>query len=136
MSRLHLYLTFNGNCHEAMLFYQRCLGGKLQCQTIGDSPMAAKMPEPLKTQMLHASLENEQIVLLGSDMVGKDGLLYVNTVSLALMCKSEARLTQCFQHLIAGGGFITHPIETTFWGALFGELTDKFGNRWILHFKQ
>jgi PhnB protein len=25
-------------------------------------------------------------------------------------------------------------LEDTFWGALFGDLIDKFGNRWLLHY--
>ena len=27
-----------------------------------------------------------------------------------------------------------HSLENTFWGALFGGLTDRFGNHWLLHF--
>ena len=28
----------------------------------------------------------------------------------------------------------THPLENTFWGALFGGLTDKYGNHWLLNY--
>jgi PhnB protein len=33
-------------------------------------------------------------------------------------------------------GLKTHPIALTFWGALFGGLTDKFGNPWLLYYQQ
>jgi PhnB protein len=38
---IHRYLTFDGKCKEAMTFYKECLGGELEFQTIGDSPMNA-----------------------------------------------------------------------------------------------
>jgi PhnB protein len=34
------------------------------------------------------------------------------------------------------GGTADHPLENTFWGALFGGLTDKFGNHWLLNYSQ
>src|SRR4051812_3610794 len=48
MTRIHSYMTFNGNCREAMQFYQRSLGGELVLQTIGDSPLSDKMPRQMK----------------------------------------------------------------------------------------
>jgi PhnB protein len=31
------YLIFNGNCREAMTFYQSCLGGELNVMTFGEA---------------------------------------------------------------------------------------------------
>ena len=56
MTQINSYLTFNGNCREAMTFYQECLGGELFMQTIGESPMAEQMPLPMKESILHATL--------------------------------------------------------------------------------
>ena len=44
MLQLDSYLFFDGNCADAMRFYERTLGGKLQLMTHGDSPMAAQTP--------------------------------------------------------------------------------------------
>lgn len=55
MTQINSYLTFNGNCREAMTFYQECLGGELFMQTIGESPMAEQMPLPMKESILHAT---------------------------------------------------------------------------------
>jgi PhnB protein len=41
MTQINSYLTFNGNCQEAMIFYQKCLGGELTFQTVGESPLSA-----------------------------------------------------------------------------------------------
>lgn len=132
MNQLISYLTFNGNCREAMSFYKNCLGGELEFQTIGDSPMAERMPESLKGYILHSTLRSGAMTLMGSDMVGEQGLVQGNTVSVLIECQDEVEIYQLYQSLAAGGQ-ATHPIEQTFWGALFGGLTDRFGNNWLLH---
>lgn len=132
MNQLISYLTFNGNCREAMSFYKNCLGGELEFQTIGDSPMAERMPESLKGYILHSTLRSGAMTLMGSDMVGEQGLIQGNTVSVLIECQDEMEIYQLYRSLAAGGQ-ATHPIEQTFWGALFGGLTDRFGNNWLLH---
>ena len=133
MSSISSYLTFNGNCREAMMFYKDCLGGELSLQPIGESPLADKMPPQMKERILHATLVKDDLVLLGSDMVAENGLLKGNSVSLMLNCSSEQEIKKFYENLSAGGE-ATHPPENSFWGALFGDLTDKFGNHWLLHF--
>ncbi|MEO6758856.1 MAG: VOC family protein [Saprospiraceae bacterium] len=133
MTQIISYLTFAGNCREAMGFYRDCLGGQLQLQTIGDSPMANQMPPEMKDLILHAHLADGQLELMGSDMVGENGLQRGNAVSLMLHCASEEQVRACYSSLAAGGR-ATHPLENTFWGALFGGLTDKYGNHWLLNF--
>jgi len=133
MAHIHSYLTFNGNCKEAMTFYKNCLGGELELQTIGESPLADKMPVQMKDSILHATLTNDKLILMGSDMVDNNGLIKGNAVSLMLDCNSEKE-TQLFYATLSEDGESTHPLEISFWGALFGGLTDKFGNHWLLHF--
>ncbi len=135
MGSINSYLTFNGNCREAMTFYKKCLGGELTLQTIGESPLADKMPTQMKDSILHATLVNDKLVLLGSDMVANKGLIKGNAVSLMLDCSSKKEIQDCYTKLSAGGES-THPLEISFWGALFGDLTDKFGNHWLLHFEK
>jgi len=135
MEQINAYLTFNGNCREAMTFYQACLGGELSLQTIEGSPFADKMPDEMKACILHATLTKGQWVLMASDMVGEQGLIKGNSVSLMLNCSSETEIRAYYARLCEGGQ-ATHPLEITFWGALFGDLTDKWGNQWLLHFQQ
>lgn len=135
MANILAYLTFNGNCRQAMTFYHQCLGGELQFQTIGESPIADKMPPAMKDSILHSTLTNGQLNLLASDMVSEKGLLKGNSVSLMLNCDSEEHLRTLYQKL-SEGGEQSHPVENSFWGALFGDLIDKYGNHWLLHFQK
>jgi len=129
------YLTFNGNCKEAMAFYKECLGGELSFQTIGESPLSEHMPPQMKDCILHATLTKNGMVLMGSDMVLQSGLIKGNAVSMSLTCNSEEELRATYAHL-ANGGSADHPIEVSFWGALFVDLTDKYGNHWLLVFNR
>lgn len=133
MTKLSPYLTFNGNCKEAMTFYKDCLGGELQLQAIADSPLSEKMPEEMKKNIVHATLIADNIRIMGSDMVWEKGLIKGNSVSLMLDCSSEEEIRDRYRKL-SRGGEATHPLHISFWGALFGDLTDKYGNQWLLHF--
>lgn len=133
MIQLHSYLTFSGNCREAMNFYKDCLGGELVLQPIEGSPLADKMPADMKQCILHATLTKDELVIMASDMVPDKGLIRGNAVSLMLNCSSEKEIKTFYKNL-SRGGETTHPLEMTFWGALFGDLTDKFGNQWLLHY--
>lgn len=135
MSTINSYLTFSGNCREAMTFYKNCLGGELSFQTIGESPLSETMPRKMKKCILHSVLTNKDLVLMGSDMVSERGLLRGNAVSLLLNCSSEKEMRDYYKKL-SQGGEQTHPIENTFWNALFGGLTDKYGNNWMLNYNK
>ncbi len=133
MITINTYLTFNGNCREAMTFYKECLGGELILQTIGESPMANKMPPQIKQNILHSTLINGGVVIMASDMASEQGIIKGNSVSLMLNCSSEEEIKTCYEKL-SSEGKADHPLEDTFWGAVFGDLTDKFGNHWLLNY--
>jgi len=64
--KLITYLTFAGECENALNFYKDCLNGKiLQMSRMGDSQM--EVAEPLKNKIMHARLEFEDNILYMSD---------------------------------------------------------------------
>lgn len=52
------YFTFKGNCEEAVKFYQKVLGGKMQILRFGDAPPnpAFPVPDHMKNLVLHAGV--------------------------------------------------------------------------------
>jgi len=130
--QVHPYLTFNGNCREAMRFYQKCLGGKLTFQTIGESPLSEKMPARMKDAILHATLIKDEFVLMGSDMCD-EALDHGNALTLLLSCTSRRQLSSYYQKL-SEGGKQEHPPALTIQKSLSGDLRDKYGNKWVLHY--
>ena len=135
MKNVISYLTFNGNCREAMEFYKECVGGELSFQTIGESPMSEKMPKKMKNSILQATLTNGNVVIMATDITPQSGLVKGNNISLLLDCSSEVEIETLYKKLLVGG-YANHPLEETFWGALFGDVTDKYGNHWLLNFNK
>jgi PhnB protein len=133
MADLNAYLLFNGNCAEAMRFYQKTLGGKLDMMTGGESPVAAHIPPGNADKILHSRLLLDGgVELMASDDManapseGMHGFL----VSLAYPTAAEAR--KIFDAL-ADGGQITMPWDKPFWSDGFGMLVDRFGTPWIVN---
>jgi PhnB protein len=133
MARIDAYLRFDGNCRQAMTFYKECLGGELDLQSVGESAMAGQMPPETHKRIMHSTLRKGDLVLLGSDMMEDGGAKKGNTVTLALNCSSEEEINRFYRKLSAGGKE-TYPLKTEFWGATFGQLTDKFGIDWMLNY--
>ncbi|MFI5263674.1 MAG: VOC family protein [Candidatus Kapaibacterium sp.] len=133
MTQINAYINFSGNCREAMTFYNDCIGGELNMQTVEGSPLEADCTDALKHYILHASLTKDALLLMGSDMEGPDGFIKGNNIALSLNCSSEGEITRFFSNLSAAGK-VVHPLSAAFWGATFGVLTDRFGIRWMLNY--
>ena len=133
MTLLNPYLNFNGQCREALTFYQQCLEGDLELQKVAESPMATRMPSEKGPLILHGALvKNGAVLLMGSDMIGNN-LQPGNSVNLCLNCTSDQEINTLFDRLSAGGQ-VKVPLHQSFWGATFGEVRDKFGMIWMLNY--
>ncbi|MBK7428805.1 MAG: VOC family protein [Saprospiraceae bacterium] len=133
MNRLVPYLTFNGNCREAMTFYQSCLGGELNFQTIGESPLTESMPEKMKNCILLASLKTNLMHLMATDMAPDTGLIKGNTISLLLPCPDEETLLSLHSQLKPRNKKVNPTRNHE--GGLIVQFTDKFGVQWFLNSK-
>ncbi|GAC1429443.1 MAG: hypothetical protein PVS3B3_14380 [Ktedonobacteraceae bacterium] len=85
--------------------------------------------------ILHSSLIKDGFILMASDMVGPEGPVKGNTLSRLLDCRSAEEIQTLFANLSAGGE-TGHPLEETFRGSTFGDLTGKFGVNWLFNFNK
>lgn len=134
MTYINAYLNFNGKCREAMKFYKECFGGELVIQKVAESPMAAQMPSEMGSRILHSSLTKDGIVLMGSDMMG-NAITDGNKIGLCMNCSNPEEINEYFNKLSVGGK-IRQPLHQSFWGATYGELTDKFGIIWMFNYSK
>ena len=128
------YLAFNGNCAEAMRFYERALDGKLEVLMSGaDSPMAAQMPKEFAHRIMHARLVlSDGGVLFAGDAPGHVPYEGIKGVSITLNYDTTAQAQKVFDAL-AVGGRVTMPMQPAFWAKTWGMLVDKFGTAWIVN---
>lgn len=135
MTRINPYLRFNdGKCLEAMNFYKAIFGGKLELMTIGKSPMAKEVPAKKRDFIMHSTLTGKDFIFFGSDMM-RDKAVIGDNVTVAVDCKSEKELNEHFSKLSEGGDVFMKP-EESFWGGVFGMVTDKYGVEWMLNFQK
>lgn len=141
MSQLIPYLYFDGNCEEAITFYQSVLGGQIPYMgRYKDMPPSeesnGKIAGADGDKIMHVSLVSEGFSILASD-VPKDyaGANYKQgtNVALSINAQSREKAAEIFNGL-STGGTVTMPLQDTFWGAFFGMWTDKFGINWMVNY--
>ena len=114
MPAINPYLTFNGNCAEAMHFYQSTLGGKLQMMTNGESPVADQLPPDSKDRIMHARLEFDEGVLMASDGMPNVAYKGMHGFGVSIIYPTAAEASRVFDAL-AKGGKVGMPLGKAFW---------------------
>ncbi|MBC3190752.1 VOC family protein [Pseudonocardia sp. C8] len=129
--QMNPYLTFDNNARPAMEFYRSVLGGELTIMTFGD--MGAEGPVPPPDGVMHANLETpDGFVLMASDGDSERPVGSAAAgVSISLSGDDLGKLEGWF-HALADGGTIDVPFEKQMWGDIFGQVTDRFGVRWLV----
>ena len=130
--RINPYLTFGGNCEEAIKAYAEIFGGKIVAMMpFGESPAAANTPAEWRNKILHARLDFGDNALMASDAPpGRFQKMQGVWVSLTIDDPDEAE--RVFEAL-AEGGTIALPLGETFFATKFGMLTDRFGTPWMIN---
>lgn len=126
-----VYFTFNGNCQEAMLFYQKCFGGELELELLGEMKNTTLIPPAMHKLVSHSSLKNEKLVVMGTDLVENSQLIHGNSVATMISCENESQFNEISTKLALNGKII-QAISTNLWGNLTTDITDKFGNHWLI----
>lgn len=135
------YLNFPGNTEEAFLFYKSAFRTEFNggIHRFGDIPAEANHPpvaDSVKRMVLHVELPIlGNHVLMGTDAPKEMGFTLTkgNNMHICLEPESRAEADRLFNELSAGGN-ITMPMAEMFFGAYFGEFSDKFGINWMISF--
>ena len=128
------YLTFNGQCEEALAFYAEALGGKVTAlMRYEGSPMDNdQMPPGWGHKVMHANFQAEGAEFMASDgMPGMPAPIYGGFAMSVYVPKDKDRAEEVFNAL-ADGGKVTMPFAPPFWGGHFGMLIDRFGVPWMV----
>lgn len=126
------YITFDGNCEEALNYYAGILGGTVEIQSRYDNP-AMKAPENYRNKVLHARLHFNGLAIYASDgYPGSRAQKSSGDVALSLSFPDVETSKKVFDKLAAGGK-VGIPFEKQFWGDWHGNLEDKYGIKWMVN---
>jgi PhnB protein len=126
------FLLFEGNCAEAMRFYQACFGGELEVTLLRDTPMADQAPAHLHDKVAYAHLQSGAIEISATDWQHQTRLpLQGNTVGLYLTGSTHAELKDVFDKLAVGADpDLLDELRTLPFG-IYGHLCDRYGVHWF-----
>ena len=131
MKSINPYLIFNGNCRDAMRFYEKCLGGTLNMMPFSEAP--GNHPPEAKDRIMHANLVANGWVLMASDNMPGMAHKVGDNCFISIDCSTEGEVDKLFNAL-SDGGKVKMAVADTFWGARFGMCEDRFGVCWMFNF--
>ncbi len=129
---LNPHLNFNGDCEEALKFYEKCLGGKMTLMLPYEgTPVADHVPAAWRNKILHSELSIGGDRLTAAD-VPPENYEKPQGFSVTLNIKDPADAERIF-HALEENGTVQMPLQETFWAARFGMLIDRFGVPWMIN---
>jgi uncharacterized glyoxalase superfamily protein PhnB/uncharacterized protein YndB with AHSA1/START domain len=141
MARTSTYLNFPGNTEEAFNFYKSVFGTEFSgkgIQRFGDIPAETGHPpiaDDVKKMILHVELPIlGGHILMATDAPKEMGftLIQGNNMHICLEPETKAETKKLFDALSKGGNIVM-PLADMFFGAYFGQCTDRFGINWMFN---
>ncbi len=126
------YLFFDGRCEEALDFYKKTLGAKVEMlMRFKENPDGANYSPPGGAEkIMHSCFRIGDTSVMASDGMCA-GQPDFKGFSLSITAKDEAEAEKLFGAL-ADGGKVQMPMAKTFFSPKFGMVADKFGVGWMV----
>ncbi len=131
------FLLFDGNCAEAMTFYQGCLGGELTVTKLGDTPMKEQFPPEKHDRVINAHLKSGNIEISATDWMASPEFDPIQGNMFAIFVTGETydELQPVFNKLKDGDNNkrLQELHEMPF--GIYGQFYDKYNVQWIFRGK-
>lgn len=130
------YLFFDGRCEEALEFYKKAIGAKVEMLLrFKENPEKSSMTSHVDDdKVMHSCFRVGDTALMASDGHAK-GKPVFQGVALSITADSDVDVERMFKAL-AEGGQVQMPLAKTFFSSRFGMVADKFGVSWMVLTKQ
>lgn len=128
------YLFFDGRCEEAIDFYVKTLGAKVEAimrfKDSPEPPQPGMCPPGSDHKVMHSAFRIGETTLMASDgrCLGKPSF---QGFSLSVNAANEAEAKKMFAAL-GEGGQVQMPLSKTFFSPSFGMVADRFGVSWMV----
>jgi PhnB protein len=128
------YLMFGGDAEKALRLYEKVLGAKVEnLLRYKDGPAGPPGCEPSSEdaqRVMHALLQLGPLKIMAGDCPSSMGKPSGENVQICLEFDDPQELRRKFDGL-ADKGTVRLPVQDTFWGAVFGMVTDSYGIQWM-----
>lgn len=131
--KLRPYLTFNGQCEEALELYKTAFQAEvLQMMRFSDMPPIPgfEIPEEFKNRILQVSLKIGADFIRMSDCGPGHPLNDVESERISIAVETTVQKTKYAFEILSKEGRIGMPLGETFYSPSAGVVFDKFGVMW------
>lgn len=132
-AKVNNYLFFSGRCEEAINYYEKHLGAKVNMKLrFNESPdpvPEGMLQEGFENKIMHADFTLGDVNIFASD--GCNDATNFSGFRLSLTIQTAEEAHKVFDAL-ATGGSVEMPLAKTFWSPLYGQVTDQFGVGWMV----
>ena len=130
MTGLVPYLFLPGTAAEALTFYQGVFGGDLDLHTYAEFGRTDGPGDAIA----HGEIRGPVALFAADAGPDQDAVHVVGAVFSLLGTADAATLTRWFAAL-AEGGTAVDPLQKRPWGAHDGQVTDRYGIRWLVGYE-
>jgi PhnB protein len=125
------YLNYGGNCAEALKFYEKHLGAKINMlMTHDQAPGATNLDPKIAKSVLYANMTLGNAAIQASD-VPPERFQPMRSVYICLSVDSDAEAERIYK-ILTEGGEVYMAMGETFFATRFGQFRDKFGTSWMV----
>jgi PhnB protein len=126
------YIFFNGNCAEALGYYQKAIGARVVTRmTYGETPAKEHVAKDQHDKVIHAVLMIGNTAVMAADDCMAKGAIQHGGYGLTISVDSPEKARKIFDGL-ADGGKVTMALDKTFFAEAFGSVNDRFGVAWMV----
>lgn len=128
------YLFFDGRCEEALNFYSKAVGAKVEMlmrfKDAPEKPQPGMVPPGSENKVMHSSFKIGDTQVMASDGRCQQKPSFQG-FSLSITAKNDAEAETLFKAL-GDGGQVQMPLAKTFFASKFGMVADRFGVNWMV----
>ena len=127
------YLTYEGNCEEAVNLYKRAFGtDTIEFMRMSDMPPCDyPLPDDCKNHILQATLKfGDGFIRMSDCGPGQPPLNAAETERISIVVEASADEVKRAFAVLAEEGRVAMPLEKTFYSPCAGVVFDKFGVMW------
>jgi len=127
------YLIFNGNCEDAIRFYEKAFSTKANYCKYKDTPPNEHYPIKPGTEefVMHGILPIGNSAIYLADTTPDQPATFGNG-SFACVELDNAEAVKAAFEVLKEGGKVFCEAQETFWNRCYVELEDKFGLKWSI----
>lgn len=131
MSGLVPYLWFPGNAREALTFYRGVFGGELSLFTYEQFSRTDGPGDAIAHGILSGAVE-----LFGSDAGPDQDAVHIVGATFSLLGTAEPEALQRWFDRLSEDGTNVDRLQKRSWGDFDGQVTDRYGIRWLIGYQR